>query len=883
VKRLASRRLLALALLLPAAAWADSPWDCIRQADGQWACNSKIPPALPAVDGNLEPSPETGEPPATDSAPAAETAPAAPATNETSDAGRNSTLPGTGAAAAVRLAPEPAATTVDEPVAEPREAGSDTGSTSPAGDAVDSDTEPQPAPAVAGQPVAAAEKPAAPAVSTTAVAESEFSRWALCPPVIRPAALQDGIDADTINLQADNAQAREGGIYTLNGNAVVQYGQQRLEAENIIYRQESGEIEAQQGIRYTGPGLYVSGDSAALYPELQEGELHNVEYALYEQHGRGEAKLLRLNGLVEQQLEKANYTTCPPGNENWILTAREVTLDQAEGTGTAHNAKLAFKGIPILYTPYATFPIDDRRKSGLLVPKIGQTDETGLDLSVPVYWNIAPNRDMTVVPRYMSDRGTMLGAEFRYLNPRNHGTLSGEYLPSDNLKDNEDRSLVAIEHYGNPWPRLLTSIKASNVSDENYFEDFGTSLVQTSQTNLERTAKMDYYGSWWQLGMLVQDFQTIDATVASNERPYKQLPQVVFSAAPDSRLLGMKVETSAELNHFTHSDNSVVEGTRLDVQPRFSLPVYRAAWYVDPAVGVRHTVYNLSNTAPDTDDSPSRTTAVASLDAGTFFERDGRWGDSSYVQTLEPRLYYLYVPDVNQDDLPVFDTGDYDFNYWTLFRENRFSGPDRMGDANQLALALTSRILDPASGVQLISASLGSLLYFSNRNVTLPGEPVETNDSSDLIGEIKVALAHHWNADAEIHWNPHNSTTSRNDYRVQYRRGPRQLINMSYRHQRDFLEQTDLSFLWPLSPAWHMVGRWYYSLRSSETIEVLAGIGYESCCWGLQLLSRSYINNTEDRRNTAVFLQLELKGLGKLGTKVDEALERGILGYESDY
>jgi len=261
----------------------------------------------------------------------------------------------------------------------------------------------------------------------------------------------------------------------------------------------------------------------------------------------------------------------------------------------------------------------------------------------------------------------------------------------------------------------------------------------------------------------------------------------------------------------------------------------------------------------------------------------GRWGESSYMQTLEPRLFYLYVPYKNQDDLPVFDTGDYDFNYWTLFRENRFSGPDRMGDANQLAMALTSRILDPSSGRQLISASLGSLLYFSNRNVTLPGDPVETDRSSDIIGEVTMALSRHWNADAELHWDPYDSSTERNDYRLQYRRGPRQLVNLSYRQQRDVLEQTDISFLWPLAPEWHLVGRWYYSLRENETIEALGGIGYESCCWALQLLAQSYINNTEGDRNNTVFMQLELKGLGKLGTMVDDALERGIFGYQAGY
>jgi LPS-assembly protein len=792
-------------------------------------------------------------------------------------------LPEAAVGGAVMQATEPAAATTDQAATESQAADSETSSSAPARDSVDSGVATMAAPAAAVQPDVVADQAVATAVIPASVEAANIDHWALCPPVARPAALRDDIDTDTIDLQADSAQASEAGVYTLDGNAVMQYAGQRLEAENIVYRQDSGEIEAQQGIRYTNQGLYVRGESATLYLDQQQGELRNIDYTLYEQHGRGEAEVLRLDGIAKQRLEDAYYTTCPQGKKNWVLSAREVELDQAEGTGTAHSAKLLLKGIPVLYTPYASFPIDDRRKSGLLIPTIGQTDSTGLDLSVPFYWNLAPNRDMTIVPRYMSDRGTMLGTEFRYLNTHSGGTIIGDYLPSDKLRNDDYRSLVSVQSYWTPMPRLRTRIIASNASDENYFADLGNSLLQTSQTNLVRTAAMDYHGIGWQLGMQVQDFQTVDASVASAQRPYKQLPQITFDATPDRRLLGVKVETSAELNHFIHSDNSLVEGSRLDVQPRFSLPVYRAAWYVDPAVSVRHTIYDLNNTASSADSSLSRTTPIASLDAGTFFERNGRWGDHGYLQTLEPRLFYLYVPDRDQDDLPVFDTGNYDFNYWTLFRENRFSGPDRMGDANQVALALTSRILDPASGRQLISASLGSLLYFSNRNVTLPGQAVETDSRSDMIGDITLALARRWNAEAELHWDPNDYTTTRNDYRLQYRRGPRQLVNLSYRQQSGLLEQTDVSFLWPLSPSWHMVGRWYYSLKSSETIEALAGIGYQSCCWGLQLLSRSYILNAEDSRTNEVFLQLELKGLGKLGTTVDQALERGILGYQADY
>jgi len=711
--------------------------------------------------------------------------------------------------------------------------------------------------------------------------ERDTDRWALCPPVPQGPAYTPTENPDEIDLQADTAQASDGNVFTLEGDAVVLYGSQRLEAERITYRQDENELTAEGDIRFIAPGLSIEGEDAILYPDVEKGSLKNISYALTDIHGRGSADVLNMEGRYNQQLEQASYTTCPPDNYDWLLSAKQVDLDRAEGVGIARNAKLAFKGVPIMYTPYISFPIDSRRRSGLLIPKIGQTEETGVDISTPYYWNIAPDKDATITPRYMSNRGLMMGGEFRYLNAHNNGTLSAEYLPSDDRFNNEDRSLVAIEHHGNPWPRVETSIIASNVSDASYFEDLGTNLVNASQSTLERTAEAAYHGSWWDLGLKVQDYQTVDPALTREDRPYKQLPQIVFDAAPQQRLLGLKFSTHAETNYFTHTVGDFVKGTRIDVQPRLSLPVQRAAWYVDPAVSLRHTTYNLDNVPDGDDDNPSRTTPVVSLDAGTFFERSSRWGQTNFVQTLEPRLFYLYVPDKNQDDIPVFDTGDYDFNFWTLFRENRFSGPDRMGDANQLALALTTRLLDPDNGVQRFSASLGSLFYFRDREVTLPGEPVETDDSSNIIGEITMNLARNWLAKSELQWNPHASKTARSDQHLQYRAGPRKLVNLAYRYRDGIQEQADISFLWPVSQSWHLVGRWYYSLDDKTTIETLGGLGYESCCWGAQFVARSFINDDSGSRNNAFFFQLELKGLAKLGKKVDSALEHGILGYES--
>jgi LPS-assembly protein len=706
-------------------------------------------------------------------------------------------------------------------------------------------------------------------------------RWSQCPPAPIPEHLTGIEDPDTVDLQADSIQASSQRTFTLRGDAVIRFGEQQLRAGNITYQRDSGELAAKDGVRFAGPSLVVTADSALIETQAERGRLENIAFTVPGQYARGDASALGFEGPTRQYLEKASYTACPPGNRDWLLSAKRIELDQGKGSGVARNARVTFKGVPLLYTPYISFPLDDRRKSGLLFPRVGTTDETGLDISLPWYWNISPRRDLTLTPRLMTDRGVMIGGEYRYLNRRSSGSISGEYLGNDKEFSNQGRSLVSVRHTGNPVPRLSTRIEASNVSDTSYFEDLGSSLVQTSQTSLERTAQATWFGDGWTAGITVQDYQNVDATLSSLERPYKQLPQIVFSAMPEKRVLGMQASAEAELNYFTHGNSTLVTGTRFDLTPRISLPLERPGWYIRPTVAVRHTAYRLENAGAGKPTDPSRTLPVASLDLGTVFERNGSWSGRPYIQTLEPRLFYLYVPHKNQDNLPIFDTDNYDQNFWSLFRENRFSGPDRMGDANQLAVALSTRIVDPASGRQLLSASLGSLLYFRDRRVILPGETVARQNSSDLIGELAVGLSRRWRALGEVHWNPQSSTSVRNNYQLQYRAGPRRLLNLGYRFRAGLQEQADISFLWPISRAWHAVGRWYYALDDNETIEALVGLGYERCCWGIQVLARSYINNDSLTRNNAVFIQLELKGLGKLGTSVDDALERGILGYQA--
>jgi LPS-assembly protein len=705
--------------------------------------------------------------------------------------------------------------------------------------------------------------------------------WRFCPPAESPPLAHPAdADDDRVRISADSVST-DGEVYTLTGNAIVSRGRQEISGDTLIYNRAESWVEAIGNVNFLSPDLTASGDRGKVYEETGSGILEKIVYTLPGEHGRGDAAVIVLEDRQHQRLEQASYTTCPPGNRDWLLYADEVTLDQTDGTGVAEHARFSLRGVPVLYTPWITFPIDDRRKTGLLIPRFGHSQERGYEASIPFYWNIAPNYDATITPRVMTRRGLMLGGEFRYLTGFGEGSLSGEYLPSDNEYDDENRNFVSIKHRGSPAERLYTRIDASRVSDKDYFTDLGDDLVSSSKTHLRREALATYYGQSWSADVRVLDFQTVDPSIASEDRPYKQLPRLRLNAATRHKWLGMRFSLDSELSEFDR--DSSITGTRIDVQPRVTLPLRSTAWYLEPSASLRTTLYRLDNTDPGEEEDPDRTTPVFSVDSGAFFDRNFQLGGNSYVQTPEPRLFYLLVPNKDQDDLPVFDTGDYDFNFWQLFTENRFTGPDRMGDANQLAMALTTRIMDPASGTQRLRASIGNLFYLRDRKVTLPDEAVETDNSSDILGEVSLAFGRRWNAGTEIHWDPGETHTSRYDALLQYKAHDRQLINLSYRYRRDILKQTDVSFLWPLTDTWHVVGRWNYSLDDDQTLEALAGLGYESCCWNVQVVGRSFVNDEDGDRNTAVFLQVEFKGLTSLGDQVDSLLERGILGYHESY
>jgi LPS-assembly protein len=691
-----------------------------------------------------------------------------------------------------------------------------------------------------------------------------------------------GLDAEseTFEFEVGNVEAGVGDDPTMRmtGGVLVRRGNRLAGAENATYDPQAQSLRLDGGVRYEDPDAEISSESAELAYESGHLRFEAAQFQLGQNNSRGAADLLQILEDGTVSLGGVRYTTCPPESEDWMLEADDIDLDTREGTGTARNVKLRFQGVPILYSPWLSFPITDARKSGVLTPELGSAGRSGNELRLPWYWNIADNYDATITPRLLSDRGLQIGSEFRYLTQRMDGIAQFEYLADDNLV-NRNRHLVNFNHrmlFENGWRNRIDFRQAS---DSNYFEDLGGSLSTSSITHLNRSVMFDFYGEHWTLFGRLQDYQTIDNAIVPADEPYRRLPQLAASGSWPDGALGMRYGFDGELVYF---DRDVgVTGWRLDVAPQIEWPLEQSGWFITPGAVLEHTRYLLGDTEPGQRDEPSRTVPIASLDAGMILERSMN-SSGNLIQTLEPRVLYVHVPHRDQGDLPVFDTIVPDLNLVQLYRKNRFLGVDRIADTDQLSVGITSRILENGTGKEIISATIGQALYLSDQEVALPGQQNFTSESSDYIAEVRFPLYQHFNFDLGHQWGTGDDATTQSQARLQYRPESNKILNLAYRFRRDSLEQGDVSWSWPLSQRWNFVGRYNFSFRDEEVLEQFFGLEYESCCWGLRLVSRRHISTRDGTRDSSFGLQLVLKGMTSVGTAADKLLEHGILGYTPD-
>lgn len=722
------------------------------------------------------------------------------------------------------------------------------------------------------------------------------SNWQQCESVVDNHFLPyaESTEEADVDIKANNAQLVRDGTSVFSGNVVITRGGQELKADRATHNQASGNITAQGSVQIRDSEIMLTAKQAEWALSSNEGNLTDTSYRLNESHARGDADSVYRQGTQRTVLKGATYTSCNQGNNAWLLESKSINLDHVNNVGVARNVKIRLAGVPVFYTPYLSFPLNDARKSGLLTPYFGYSDETGVDIQTPYYWNISPAKDATFAPRYLSKRGLMLKGEFRYLYDRGEGRLDSGFLLNDRLRNNgdtinpnfgEDRKHLFLQYTGRLSSSWNATVDYNYVSDDDYLEDFGSNLSLSSTTHLNRLLTVGYTNDNWRFTGRLQGFQTLTEATT----PYQRLPQLLVRGSFPDQAMGLNYGINAEYVDFDHDNN--ITGQRVDIEPSISLPLTSASAFITPRLALRHTRYNLHDiNTTAIDNTPTRTAPIISLDSGLFFERDISLGQSNYIQTLETRAFYLYIAEREQKDIPVFDSSVRTFNMGQLFAYDRFSGVDRLGDASQLSLALTSRIINQQTGREAFRVSVGQIQYFRDREVTLPNTTVDRRSGSDIIAEVAASLAKQWSLRGELQWNPQDNESNLSALQLQYRTDDGRLLNFSHRHRRENdasslarLEQIDISGRMPVNKHWSMVGRWYRSLREDNTLEALAGVEYDGCCWAARLVVRSFVNDTtNDDRNLAILFQIELKGLGNFGQKTATLLEESILGYDAD-
>ena len=723
----------------------------------------------------------------------------------------------------------------------------------------------------------------------------------------------DGEDLTAV-IQADSSESLPDGEYRFSGNVEMQQQNTYIKADNLRYHRLQETLEIRDNIYVERDDFAAFGDNASFALRQETGFINNTRYHLLGRHARGKASEIRVLSSKQFQLNHATYTTCMADQESWRLNARSVDLDYADNVGTAKHVWLNFMDVPVLYFPYLSFPIAGR-KSGLLVPEFASNQSLGSHMKIPWYWNIAPNHDATLTLHPTSERSTQYLAEYRFLTPASSGVLNAEYLPGDGkyakfARANYARdrvssnryyySLAAAANLGRGW---YFETDTRDVSDAQYFTDFGDRYASSLINHIERRVSLRYQNPSLSFLWRAVSFKTIDEQLTVDEQPYELLPQIILQSRA-YKLLGGDYRAYGEVSRFYRSGGDNIWGDRYRLYQDLGYLWEKAAYFLRPRL-FHHTVfYDLNNSNPGKATKVGRAIPGFSLDSGLFFERDLTLAGADFVQTLEPRLFYLYVPYVAQQDqvtdnanrAQVFDTSTTTLSYSNMYLENRFSGGDRVGDANQFTLGLTSRLLRQDTGRDVLTAGIGRIYYLKDQKVNLPQASSSLSPRmSDTFGTVHWQPRDYYSAVADVRWNSYYHGLTEGNFRLGYHPMRYNIFNLGYRLTRDPATgkinqlDTDISTVWRVATRVNFIGRRSRSLINDVEKDVLYGIEYENCCWTFRVVRRRYLTNEVEGRtpvaadyNDSVMFQLVLKGLTSVGSSVDGLLrndEYGITGY----
>ena len=694
-------------------------------------------------------------------------------------------------------------------------------------------------------------------------------------PALVYAQAQPGVGDDKnapANVSAEQMTGSPDRIIHLDRDVEVVRGTTTINADHATYRIPEDEVEANGNVRMRRFGDRYTGDELKLKIDAGQGYVLHPAYHLERNNAQGKADRIDFHAQDQATVIDGTYSTCEGPDPDWYLKSSQLDLDSGRDVGTAHSSVVYFKGVPILGAPAMSFPLSDARKSGLLPPTVGTTNKGGFEVTVPYYVNIAPNRDLTLYPKMYAQRGLQLGADGRYLGESYNGETKVEALFNDQ-QTKTNRYAISSIHTHVLAPGLWYNWNINAASDDDYPSDFSRTITTSSQRLLGRDLALTYAPSFWSMSVRASNFQVLQDPITPITRPYDRLPQINFNAGKQD-VNGFDWNIDSELTRFWHPD--LLRGDRFIVNPRIAYPFIRPGYFLTPKMSLHATTYRLDSPTTSGDTSLTRVLPTFSLDSGLVFERDAAFFGKPMIQTLEPRLFYVYTPYKDQSNYPLFDTAEADLSFAQLFSENRFIGSDRISDANQVTAALVSRYIE-TNGAERIRLALGQRFYFRDQRVTLGSAPIENR--SDLLvsayGQLTTALA----VEGNVQYSQTQHSMSRANYGAHWMPAPRKVLNLQYRRDKlNALEQVDMSAQWPLAQRWYGVGRVNYSLPDRKVAEGLAGFEYKADCWVFRIVGQR-IPTATGKATSALFFQLELNGLTKLGSNPLEALRTSIPGY----
>ncbi|GAB3405853.1 LPS-assembly protein LptD [Massilia agilis] len=696
-----------------------------------------------------------------------------------------------------------------------------------------------------------------------------------------------------VTIRAEEITGRPDRELNLKSNVEITRDGTGMTADTACYMRVEDEVTAQGHVTMWRFGDRYKGDALQLNLETGKGWVLNPQYHMQLNNAQGRAN--RIDFLSEEVgvVSDGTYSTCEGPDPDWYLKSSKLRLDQGRDVGTAANTVIYFKGVPIIGTPALSFSLSGARRSGWLPPSIGAGSKGNAELMVPYYVNIAPNRDLTLFPRVIFNRGVQLGATFRYLGLTDRGPYSGEThveaLPNDRIR-HRNRWLVQSLHNQTVAPGWTYGWTIHAASDDNYPSDFSRTVAASAERQLLRELRTDYGTQYWSLSARVQNYQVLQDPAAIGPtgnpalfvpRPYDRLPQLNFHAGRYDVLGGFDWAVDAEATRFSQPGD-IVQGNRFVFVPQVSLPFVRPGYFITPKLMLHATKYDLTDNrdqlgrpAPNEQD---RAVPTFSLDSGLIFEREGSLFGRPATQTLEPRLFYVRTPFRDQTQIPNFDTAIAGFNYAQLFTENRFVGADRVSDANQLTAAVVSRFIE-SNGAERLRVAVGTRYYFSNPRVTLTANDAKNQSRSDALFAAGGRISDHWNFDTGVQYDAQGHSLYSSNAGLQWQPAPMKVVNAEYRYQRDSFRNADLSGQWPLSARWYGVGRVSYSLKDKKLLESLVGLEYKADCWVFRFGASRFVTAAQTT-STPIFFQIELNGLSRLGFGNPlESFNKSIPGY----